>query len=63
MVLTVDEVGDHDTEGEEDLEEPSDSTAHVLGGTFGHICRRNRGDATNTHTSDNTAGVDVSKTS
>lgn len=63
VVLTVDEVGDHDTEGEEDLEEPGNSAAHILGGTFGNVCRRNRGNATNTHTSDNTTRVDVSKTS
>lgn len=59
--LTIDEVRDHDTDGDHDLEETSDTPADVLGAALRHVGGRDGRDGTNTNTSDDTAGINVAQ--
>ena len=60
---TVDEVGEHDADGDHDLEEAGDAAADILGRALGHESRRDGGDGTDTQAGDDTPGIDVAKPS
>jgi len=55
----INEVGQHDTNSYHDLEETSDTTSDLLGGTFGDERRGDGRDGTYANTSDDTTCVDV----
>ena len=56
---TVDEVRDHDTEGDHDLEQAGDAPADVLGRTLGHERGRDGGNGADAYTGDDAPCVDV----
>ena len=62
MRLTIDEVRDHNTNSDHDLEHAGDTSTNVFGRALGHICGSHSGNATNTETGNNTTSVDERKT-
>ena len=58
---TVNEVRDHDTNGDHNLEQASDTTTDFLGTALGYIGGSDSGDRTDADTGDDTASIDVAK--
>jgi hypothetical protein len=57
---TVDEVGDHDAEGDHDLEQTSDAPPDIFGRAFGDVGGRDGGDAADAEAGGDAACVDES---